>query len=663
MTLTDRIKILFGGNLEEKGLSPYTGQLPTVSPWARYELDVSREYAQWKRLWSTNPIVQGCVSAYALTMPEGVLSVRKGDELTREHGLIDNIIRGTGTPMSEKKLWTMTYTALAQGGDVFWHKVREGSAVVGVRPYTRQYITPIPNATGGVEYYHFKAGNVEHEVPIEDIVHISGFWIDPDKPWQGASPIELASVSASSYNEAQTTVYSILKNDAVPRKAFNWEEELSKEQQQVMKATFEANYGGQNRGKSAQIWGLKNVFDLAMKMDDLEFNELTTQFEASICSTFRVHPIVAMTAAGLLPKFDNFSEAFRTFTTYSRIPLWDLVADQIERSFRLEYGDDLDIEFDLSEVGALQPDPTEERTTAMSAFAAGVITRDEARDVFGLDAEGEPQGEQGEQDDEPVELSLKTAKTEDDDDIWIKQIDAITEEMTSDLARPLSKVIGELEKELIKNVKSAPPGVLTKRDPFNVDDWLERFLAATKAVREGMVEDLINLSLDEVGSNLDEYGDAFTATREAGIDVSSANIKESVGTIRDDVRKVLRETAGKKPDEITEALKAKFSTLKESRARMIARTTATATTGTTQRSTWAEMNEREEDPKRKIVRRWVALPGARKSHAKTKGQYENEDGEFKVGRHTAKHPADSSLPVEEVANCRCYTRPVRASNR
>lgn len=665
MTLTDRLRQIFGAT-NEKALVRYEGELPPQK-WTHYDLNVADNYKEWETIWRNNPIVQGCISAYALTMPEAPLAVRDGEELTRNHPLFDGIISGPLSPQSEHKLWNLTYTAIGLGGNAYWHKRREGNVVRGVRLLTDEVITPIPDGYGDIAYYHFKSGLVEAMIPREDIVHISGFWTDPDMPWKGASPVALASTSAKSYNEAMAAVYSMLKNDATPRTVFNYAEELSQEQQAALAETFGRKYGGVNRGKAAHIWGIQSIHRLGMDMQQLAVEELTTSFEANICSVYRVHPIVAMTAAGLSAStYANFEQASRDFTSYSRVPFWDMVASQVMKGFAQEYPD-LQLEFDLTFVQSLQPDPDMARDQIVAAYTAGVATQNEARAVLGLEpldggdvtsAPAVPVTLAA-----PADVITKNGPSPfDSDEVWVKAIDDLTQEAADDIARGYRRVFRSLEDNVIESATGGdqPTGNINDID---WEEWEGRFLEGTAEARRQMVDDVINLALNDVGSGIPDLGDDYQRVRMFGINESSDKISESVGTIRDDLRETLRNNAGLKASELQAILREKFTTLSGARIEAIARTTATASAGKTQQSTFEKLNEREPDPARKIRRRWVALPGARADHANARGTYEDDNGMFTVGAETTPYPAGPGLSAKNAVNCRCYTRAIREGRR
>lgn len=668
MTLVQRLQDLF--RPEEKALVAYRGEIPTTA-WQHHQLTVAESYKEWEAIWRQNPIVQGCVAAYALTMPEAPLSIRTGDdELTREHPVFSDVIAGPLTTISEQRLWTLTYTALGLGGNAYWHKRREGNVVRGVRLLTDEVITPMPDGYGDIAYYHFKSGMSEMAIPKEDIVHITGFWVDPDMPWKGSSPVALASTSAKSYNEAMTSVYSMLKNDATPRTVFRYTEELSPEQQAALADSFGRKYGGANRGKAAHIWGLEGIDRLGLDMQELAVEAITTSFEANICSVYRVHPIVAMTAAGLSAStYANFEQASRDFTSYSRVPLWDMIASQIAKGFENEYPE-LEFEFDLRFVQSLQPDPDETRAQIVAAYTSGIATQNEARLALGLEPiDG------GDVTSQPAVVTLgkpNQTQTKDyhttaaaDDAEWVKAIDDITEDYSATISRQYVRMLNRLEDEVLGVVKTAKPGITTKALGDSIDwlEWESMFLDATETARVRMVADVIGMALADVGAAVTDLGDDYQAVREEGIDESSEKISESIGTIRDEVRETLRQSAGKPADEIQAALAQQFENLKRSRAAAVARTTATATAGKTQSSTFKKLNDREPNPARKIRRRWVALTGARDDHRAASGSYEDDNGMFRVGGESTPYPAGPGLSAKNSVNCRCYTRAIREGRR
>jgi hypothetical protein len=132
------------------------------------------------------------------------------------------------------------------------------------------------------------------------------------------------------------------------------------------------------------MWGVKSVERLALDYQELGMESTFSQYEARIRGVYRVHPIIAYTYAGIMSStYSNAEQASKDFTDMVRVPLWQMIADQINAQFAIpEFG--VEVAFDLSTVEALKPSVESQQTTAIAAFTAGVLTQDEARETFGL---------------------------------------------------------------------------------------------------------------------------------------------------------------------------------------------------------------------------------------------------------------------------------------
>jgi hypothetical protein len=498
--------------------------------------------------------------------------------------------------------------------------------------------------------------------------------VDPAISYAGGSPIVLASSTIESYNEASGTIFSIHKNDAMPKTLVIYDEEMSPDQVSLAERSFKRKYGGERRGSVGHMWGVKSVERLALDYNELGMESTFSQYEARICGVFRVHPIIAYTYAGIMSStYSNAEQASKDFTDMVRVPLWNMIADQINEQLAIpDFG--VEVGFDLSTVEALKPSAESQRSTALQAFQVGVMTLNEARETFGLDAvTGAGANEVDDNDTDNNDDDMQTASRDTsvqtkggadssasfrsdelDDETYFKAVDDISEKWAKRIAVSYGKEVRKLEREILGGIK-AHGAVMTKQegDPFDVEDWTARFLAATEDDRKGLVEEMIAAAAKDVDAEDGEYGKA----RREGIDESSQKIADSIGTIRDDVRYILNQSGGLSADEIAALLRKKFDEISVARANAIGRTTATATTGKTQSAVWKTASDRESDPDRKIVRQWISFPGARDAHAGANGQWENVvSGLFTVGGEETEYPAGPGLSAKNAVNCRCITR-------
>jgi hypothetical protein len=340
--------------------------------------------------------------------------------------------------------------------------------------------------------------------------------------------------------------------------------------------------------------------------------------------------------------YSNFEQASKDFTNMVRVPFWNMIADQINAQLAIpEYG--VQLGFDLSTVQAL----------AGEAMATEAVSTDNDSDV--------------DVDDSPETLSLgggvssgayfhknysvtvgpetKAWLHHPDSQVYAKAYDDLLNKQSENIAKEWGRVLDDLYDSITADVKALR--IETKiDDQFSLDVWEKNFVDGTEDSRTELTEIVLALAQEEV-----EAEGEFTRGREAGITESANKIADSVGTIRTDIQTLLRQNAGVGEEELARLLKEKFSDLKVSRANAIARTTATATTGTVQKSVWDELGG--------IRRSWVALSGARDEHMAAHDQLEGEKagpGLFLVGGETTPYPAGDGLSAWNAVNCRCFTR-------
>ena len=368
---------------EQKALTvSERGELPGLASlqYTKHSFTPVTNFTQAYRLWKENPVAQGCTQAYALTMPEAYLAVRQDEQFVYDHP-VSQLFAGSSWRLSMAT--AMTYLCI--GGNVYYHKLRNNAgAVIELRPYSDANFAPVLDEYGNIRAYHYYNGSNTWEVAKDDVVHIRGFWVDPAFSYAGGSPIVLASTTIESYNEASGTIFSIHKNDAMPKTLVIYDEELSPDQISLAERSFKRKYGGERRGSVGHMWGVKSVERLALDYQELGMESTFSQYEARICGVYRVHPIIAYTYAGIMSStYSNAEQASKDFTDMVRVPLWQMIADQINAQFAIpEFG--VEVAFDLSTVEALKPSLESQQTTAIAAFTAGVLTQDEARETFGL---------------------------------------------------------------------------------------------------------------------------------------------------------------------------------------------------------------------------------------------------------------------------------------
>ncbi len=624
---------LFG--MQVKAAQPAEAALP-VGMTGRQAFGSVVNFGQYLRLYEQNPILQGCALAYQLTMPEAPLwAYDQNDKVIEQHGIY-SILEAS----QWERLFSRTMLYLCISGNAYIYKVRANGVVKYLKVYSDEFITPIVDAFGIVTEYKYTVDAKEYTIAKDNIIHLTAFWQDPRLEWLGDSPIRLAYTSVASFNEAATTVYSLHKNDAVPNTVIVYDEELTPTQQETIRSSFGKRYGGTNKGMAAHLWGVKSVQRLALNYSEMGMTDTFAQLESRICGTYRVHPIMAYTYAGLqMTTYSNFEQAAKDFTQYTRVPLYAILATQLTQGFRSEYPD-INLRFDIDSLQILRPTQAEAMTQAREAYLAGIMSLQEVREVYDLAVDIVP---------EPIAtVGTKSYKALD-----FKDGDNDITDEERPLYEALRKGILEIGKSVTRVYKSGMPAI--ERKSIDWDNWTDKLLYATEAQRKRIIIDAIAAAIEDIGPDADgEYTEAVRS----GTKESADKIRGSIGTIREEVQRVLVANPYASADEIYKELTSFFNTLAPTRAAMIARTTVTATEATAKAEVQKDYNSRK-PPEKQVVRMWVALPKARKAHREANGQIENEQGLFIVGGEVTDKPAGSGLSAWNAVNCRCRTRLVK----
>jgi HK97 family phage portal protein len=613
--------------------------MPLEEVWTKHSFTPIVNWAGAYKMWKANPVAQACTITYSLMMPEAQLGVITPSGYDYDQPIVNMLTRNQ---------WRVTMaevmTILCIGGNAYGYKLRNASgAVIGIRWYSDKWFAPVNDGWGDVDYYHYYNGAVTYRVEKSDVVHIVGFWYDPEKPLGGGSPVELAAQSIEGYNEASATVFNIHKNDAMPKTLLVYDEELSSEQASLAQKSFSRKYGGERRGSVGIVWGVKDVKRLALDWNELGLSDTFGQYETRICGAYKVHPIIAGTHMGLSQStYSNFEQASKDFTNMVRVPFWNMIADQINAQLAIpDYG--VQLGFDLSTVQALAGDVL--ATEAVSTQDNDINNDDDSDNSDGGAVPVEARSFRGYESktfDVTVGPETKAWLQHPDSQVYAKAYDDLLNKQSENIAKEWGRVLDDLYDTITADVKALR--IETKiDDQFSLDVWEKNFVDGTENSRTELTELVLALAQEEV----DADGE-FTRGREAGITESAGKIADSVGTIRTDIQTLLRQNAGVGEEELARLLKEKFSDLKASRANAIARTTATATTGTVQKSVWDELGG--------IKRSWVALSGARAEHAAAHDQLEDAEGKFTVGGERTSYPAGEGLSASNSVNCRCFTR-------
>jgi HK97 family phage portal protein len=640
-----------------------------------------------------NQVVLACIATRAQTLNEPPLTAVDSTTgaIIPQHPLT-RLFRRPNKHMSQSMFWQYVSTYIDIGGNAYIHKVRNVyGQVIELRPYHSGHIVPISESGQWVDYYQYSYEGVQKELDPRDIIHIRSYYIDPLNPVLGISPVRAAGINIDTYNELMQTLYSYLRNNGVPSGVLTVQQAVNAMQAESLKEQFQTNTTGRNRGKPIVLPSGMTYTQMGLDVSKMEAGTQFAQYETAICGIYRVHPSVAMTMAGLQSStYSNMQTAFQEYTLLTRVPTWNMWEEQVELSFSNEFPE-VDVEFDTSNVAALQSDPDAVIYPVIAQFNGNLITVDEARQRMGYP----PAAEGGEKyafnllptapdgaaflsdavgDAEvivPAQLKWKapelpqSGKIDQSTDVkaeafW-NSMDKTVRSYAERLQKPTQELIQQVGDVLIGDVKKQGGKALAAKanDP-RLTLLIERYMKATGKWREELLQEILKLALTEVSGDLSSVTSYIDVIQRKITIEMADSITDSVGTIRRDVQDTVNSMTGASAADIEKKLNEKFETLPKSKAATIARTTARATASEVATSTWHSMNEDEADPDEAIVKVWTTRRDGkvRESHKDMDGDWVYMGGVFKNGC-TAPSRGGSA---DEVINCRCVLRPVRYKN-
>lgn len=650
--------------------------------------------------FNRNPVVAACVGVYASTLNEAPLAALYDDGTINRQHPVSLLFRKPNPRMGQAEFWQIVWTYLAIGGNAYIVKVRSAMGnIVELYPYSDAHVAPLLNDLGWIYAYRYNSGNVVQDWPAEDVIHIQNpAYRDPLAMHKGISPISVAWDKINTYNELQATIYSLVASNAVPSGILSAPGDIGVAAIESLKVQLQKrrNAQGRERTDPLVLGSGMNYTQMGLDAQRLQAIETIRELETSICGAFRIHPAVVQTSAGLaISTYNNLQSAYQEYTTLTRVPFWNALEEQLEAGLTKEFPG-VSLQFDLSEVQALQPDVDAVIYPVIAEYNANIITLNETRSKLGFEPVDDGDKFSYELIPQPGGFGAFAADTSEAKDgaefiesvdgqrikwvepeavkYWRDQEDAVKKAI-GPTQNDVAAMFARLEREVLKAAKSKAAykqeGGATRSISFDVAKVLNdallktsvtKFMQDNAITQEALRARIMEMVMTSLDGDLTQVQSFTDQIRDEQIRQMTKNMTESAETTRKDVARVLEANAGKPAEDVQKALREKFSTMKESRAKMIATTTCKAQTSVVQRATVKRVNARETDPGRKVVQVWLSQrdDAVRDTHEKLDGEWIEEGETFdKYVPGAGEGPGLGD--VSEAANCRCTLRPVRKS--
>ena len=253
-----------------------------------------------------------------------------------------------------------------------------------------------------------------------------------------------------------------------------------------------------------------------------------------------------------------------------------------------------------------------------------------------------------------AKLPLITAESK---DLFWRNYDGLTTIASNNITPIVEQMIETIQDQVFEQIES---GAISMTDvTVSLDelvDFEEAIFEACETVKQELLTQF-SLGTEDLSGAVGQEIQALTTE-------SANKIRESIGVIKEDVQKTLIANSSKTKDELFDVLKTQFTSLKTSRARMIANTTAANVTSGMQHTVYKDLG---------FKMMWLTQRDSkvRPSHARLDGSFQDGKGKFTVENQeedtegnitttieTTDRPLGRGLSASNAINCRCQLFPV-----
>ena len=255
-----------------------------------------------------------------------------------------------------------------------------------------------------------------------------------------------------------------------------------------------------------------------------------------------------------------------------------------------------------------------------------------------------------------AKLPLITAESK---DLFWRNYDGLTTIASDNVNVVVEQMIGTIQDQVFEQIET---GAISMTDvEVSLDelvDFEEAIFEACETVKQELLTQF-SLGAEDLSGAVGQEIQAITTE-------SANKIRESIGVIKEEVQKTLVSNASKTKDELLDILTTQFTSLKTSRARTIANTTAANVTSGMQHTVYKDLG---------FKMMWLTQRDSkvRPSHARLDGSLQDGKGQFSVETEskdadgntittieTTERPLGRGLSASNAINCRCQLFPVEA---
>lgn len=243
-----------------------------------------------------------------------------------------------------------------------------------------------------INYYELTRGTQKVRIEPDDVIHFRD-GIDPHNIRYGLSRMKFILREILGDSAAATYGASLLSGNGVIPYVVGIDDKdgiLTQEDLDNIKAKLEAQTTGQNAGKGLVLSARATFNRTGLTPAEMDLRSQRYSAQEIFSQVTGIPAIVLNFGAGMERTiYNNMSQADRRAVDQYLQPLWWHIAQELTHQLLRDIDQDTThfIEFDLSEVGALQEDENERAKRVALLYEKNIIKRSEARGEFNYEVD------------------------------------------------------------------------------------------------------------------------------------------------------------------------------------------------------------------------------------------------------------------------------------
>jgi HK97 family phage portal protein len=590
-----------------------------------------------------------------------------------------------------RDLWEATSTYLDLWGSAFWilKKTSPLAPPTEIWLYRPDKMRVLGDRATYIRGFVYHEERGETFFPPEEVVWLKNF--NPLSEFSGFSPLAPSRLSADTAMLSMRHNAAVFKNGVLSDTGILSEDAVTDEQVEEILARIKARHSGvENSHNPTILGGIKDIKNLGLSPKDMEFLGSLRWSLEDIARVFGVPKILLQDLER--STYENVNAAERLFWRNTVIPQLKFLEAELNEMLVPQFGDDsIFVEFDLSDIEAIQEDENAVALRQQNDITKGIITINEARqernlppvpwgDAFWVSNMLVPVT-----DDKPPEPPQSEPQPADNASVtqeawklYRPQLKAgvLADEHLSEIADMHSKrldrhtgryvslmhtLFAQQRKDALIKLRALPRAingtetkVAVSTAIFTPEDWQGLFISLGAPLLSAILVDSANASIENFHLGIAFNLNDGRAQRWLGERLSFWAEQVNEETARLLVQELQEgERLGESIRDLQVRVEKVFNFSDSVRSERIARTEIQSATNRGSLEAYKQSGVVEK-------KMWLAsIDGReRESHAEANRQVVPIDEPFIVGGSMMDSPGDTGAPPGETINCRCTTVPI-----